>query len=214
MSIAGSSSGDAWKTSRSSWTWMSSPQSVGGPQAGETGGGSSGSPRCVRICRMGPGSVMNAISRMSPPHAGHSSGNSSPTRARSFAQAIREVSWEGGLSHESQPWPVASPRADLGHDTARGPAHRDPAHFWPLHAALQSTRHQGAARMSGASHSRVCPAWSSSPARAVWPYSARNARSPAASDSRGRDVDFTSIGKSRPPDSITKSISSPVTVRQ
>jgi hypothetical protein len=56
MSIAGSSSGDAWKTSRSSWTWMSSPQSVGGPRAGETGGGSSGSPRYVRICRMGLGS--------------------------------------------------------------------------------------------------------------------------------------------------------------
>ena len=31
---------------------------------------------------------------MSPPHAGHSSGNFSPTRAISFAQAIREVSWE------------------------------------------------------------------------------------------------------------------------
>jgi len=30
MSITGSSSGDAWKTSRSSWTWTSSPQSVGG----------------------------------------------------------------------------------------------------------------------------------------------------------------------------------------
>ena len=40
---------------------------------------------------MGPGSVMKAIRRMSPPHAGHSSGNSSPTRAISFAQAIREL---------------------------------------------------------------------------------------------------------------------------
>ncbi|MFM7206796.1 MAG: hypothetical protein ACKO4T_09020 [Planctomycetaceae bacterium] len=37
---------------------------------------------------------MNAISRMSPPQFGHSSGNSSPTRAISFAQAIREVSCE------------------------------------------------------------------------------------------------------------------------
>jgi hypothetical protein len=55
-------------------------QSVGGPRASDTGGGSSGSPRCVRILRMGLGSVMKAISRMSPPHAGHSSGNSSPTR--------------------------------------------------------------------------------------------------------------------------------------
>jgi hypothetical protein len=29
----------------------------------------------------------------------------------SLAHAIREVSWEGSLSHESQPWPVASPSA-------------------------------------------------------------------------------------------------------
>ena len=41
--------------------------------------------------------VMNAISRMSPPQFGHSSGNS-PTRAISFAQAIRDVSCERGLS--------------------------------------------------------------------------------------------------------------------
>jgi hypothetical protein len=60
MSIAGSSSGAAWKMSRSSWTWTSSAQSVGGPRAGDTGGGSSGSPRCVRIFRIGPGSVMKA----------------------------------------------------------------------------------------------------------------------------------------------------------
>jgi len=57
------------------------------------GGGSSGSPRWVRIFRIGPGSVMKEMSRMSPPHAGHSSGNFSPTRAISLAQAIREVSW-------------------------------------------------------------------------------------------------------------------------
>ncbi len=44
---------------------------MGGPRAGEIGGGSSGSPRCVRIFRIGPGFVMKAISRMSPPHAGH-----------------------------------------------------------------------------------------------------------------------------------------------
>ena len=35
---------------------------------------------------------------MSPPHAGHSSGNFSPTRAISFAPAIREVSCERGFS--------------------------------------------------------------------------------------------------------------------
>jgi hypothetical protein len=70
----------------------------GGPRAGETGGGSGGSPRCARTFRIGPGSVMNAMSRMSPPHPGHATGNSSPTRAISFAHAIREVLWEGGLS--------------------------------------------------------------------------------------------------------------------
>ena len=48
MSIASSSSGDDWKTSRSSWTCTSSPQSVGGPRAGEIGGGSSGSPLCMK----------------------------------------------------------------------------------------------------------------------------------------------------------------------
>ena len=48
---------------------------------------------------------------MSPPHPGHAKANSSPTRAMSFAHAIREVSCEGSLSHESQPWQVASPSA-------------------------------------------------------------------------------------------------------
>ena len=57
----------------------------------------SGSRRCVRIFRIGPGSVLNAISRMSPPQFGHSSGNFSPTQAMSFAQAIRDVSCERGL---------------------------------------------------------------------------------------------------------------------
>jgi hypothetical protein len=41
---------------------------------------------------------MNAISRMSPPQVGHASGNSSPTRAISFAHAIREVSCERGFN--------------------------------------------------------------------------------------------------------------------
>ncbi len=49
--------------------------------AGEMGGGSSGSPRCLRIFRIGLVSVMKAINRMSPPHAAHCTGNSSPARA-------------------------------------------------------------------------------------------------------------------------------------
>ena len=69
-----------------------SSQSTGGPRAGDTGGGSSGSPTCVRIFRIVSGWVMKLIRRMSPPQFGHASGNASPTRANSFAQAIREVS--------------------------------------------------------------------------------------------------------------------------
>jgi hypothetical protein len=45
---------------------------------------------------------MKEISRMSPPHAGHAKGNFSPTRAMSFAQAIRDVSWERGFCFASQ----------------------------------------------------------------------------------------------------------------
>jgi hypothetical protein len=56
MSIPGSSSIRPWKMSRSSCICTSSPQSVDGPRAGDTGGGSSDSPRYVRIFRIGPGS--------------------------------------------------------------------------------------------------------------------------------------------------------------
>ena len=42
--------------------------------------------------------MMNAISRMSPPQLGHARGNSSPTRAKSLAQAIRDVSVGGWLN--------------------------------------------------------------------------------------------------------------------
>jgi hypothetical protein len=93
------------KSARSSWTWTSSPQSVGEPRAGEISGGSSGSPRSVRILRSESRSVMNAMSRMSPPHPGMQ--NSYPTRAISFAEAIREVSCERGLAVVSQRNPVA-----------------------------------------------------------------------------------------------------------
>jgi hypothetical protein len=54
-------------------------------------------------------SSLNAISRMSPPHAGHASGNSSPTRAMSLAHAIRDVSCERGFRCASQQPPVARP---------------------------------------------------------------------------------------------------------
>ena len=44
------------------------------------------------------GRVMNLIRQISPPQFGHASGNASPTRASSYAQAIREVSWKHGFS--------------------------------------------------------------------------------------------------------------------
>jgi DNA-binding transcriptional regulator YdaS (Cro superfamily) len=70
--------------------------------------------------------VMNAMSRMSPPQFGHSSGNSSPTRASSFAQAIREVSCEGlaPAAQQSVPVPVSLPfpaAGDAAGDRVRRP---------------------------------------------------------------------------------------------
>lgn len=47
-------------------------------------------------------SSLKAMSRMSPPQLGHASGNSSPTCAISFGQAMRDVSWERGFSLVSQ----------------------------------------------------------------------------------------------------------------
>ena len=109
----GRSSGDGCSNSPAPWDCASSLQSTGGPRAGDTCGGSSGSPRFVRIFRIGPGSVMKLISRISPPQLGHVSGNSSPTRASSFAQAIRDVSWWQGFvsmvpAEPQQPLPAAS----------------------------------------------------------------------------------------------------------
>ena len=52
---------------------------------------------------------MKLISRISPPQLGHASGNSSPTRASSFAQAIRDVSWWQGISSK----PPAEPQQPL-----------------------------------------------------------------------------------------------------
>src|SRR5688500_11089142 len=68
-----------------------------------------------------------------------------------------------------------------------------------------NTLHQGTASTSGASHSSVLPVCSTRPARARLPYSLRKVRRCVASPSRGRPVALTSMGRSRPPDSITKS---------
>ena len=58
---------------------------------------------------MGFGSVMKAISLMSPPQFGYYRGNSSPTGVMSLAQVIREVSWERGVPPKSQQPPAACP---------------------------------------------------------------------------------------------------------
>lgn len=50
----------------------------------------------MRILRIGAGSVMKAVSRMSPPQPGHTSGNGSTILAMSCAHAMRAVSWERG----------------------------------------------------------------------------------------------------------------------
>jgi hypothetical protein len=55
---------------------------------------------------IGPGSVMNATAGHRRRTQGHSSGNSSPTRAMSFVQAIGEVSCEQGFDVVSQQTPV------------------------------------------------------------------------------------------------------------
>jgi len=135
MSITGRTAGDSCASIPSPCDCTRSPESTGGPRAGATGGGSSGSPTCVRIFRIVSGWVMKLIRRMSPPQFGHASGNSSPTRASSFAPAIREVSWEHGfssvrsvLSAASRCSPILIPRdclrplhvaADVGGNVAR-----------------------------------------------------------------------------------------------
>ena len=102
-------------------------------------------------------SSLNAISRMSPPHAGHSRGNSSPPRARSFAHAIREVSCEGlaPAAQQSVPvpfspplfpafFPAAGDRHLFLRNTSQSPA--DSPRRWPrtvaVRRAQRPVRHQ------------------------------------------------------------------------
>ena len=76
----------------------------------------------------------------------------------------------------------------------------------------QTTRHQGAARTSGASHSVVSPACSSKPARTCPRYSARNVRRCRVSPRPGRRLALISKGRSPSSVSRTKSTSSPAAV--
>ena len=75
---------------------------------------------------MGRGSVMNAISRTSPQQLRHSSGNSSPTRAISLAQAIRNVSCERDLHpFQTEILSVSKPKEGIqGHAVRKNPPSR------------------------------------------------------------------------------------------
>ena len=101
------------------WTCTNSPQSVGGPRADETGGGLSGSPRCVRIFRIGPGSVMNAMSRLLPPHPGHSRGFAHPEFSPQRWTCLR-----GAVQLASRLW-IMSPPLKMPGDFGRGFRRRD-----------------------------------------------------------------------------------------
>lgn len=70
---------------------------LGRERAGETGGGSGGSPMCRRIRRTGSGSVTAAISRMSLPHTGQISGRIASIRAVRTAHRSRACA-AGGVS--------------------------------------------------------------------------------------------------------------------
>ncbi len=119
MSITGSSSWEAWTMSRSPWTCTSSPQSVGGPRAGETGGGSTGSPMWARMLRIGPGSVMKAVRRMSPPQASRRCRSPAPSRvaAEDGSAQTRRDTGAGVFAAAAR-----GPRADSKTRAARGSA--------------------------------------------------------------------------------------------
>jgi hypothetical protein len=70
---------------------------------------------------MGPGSVMNAMSRTSPPHPGHSCEHASPTRAISLAQTFGMCRTSGAFDsrHGSLPW---RSRLSQWHEDAVGDA--------------------------------------------------------------------------------------------
>jgi hypothetical protein len=90
------------------------------------GGGSSGSAKWARIFLIGPGSVMKAIRRMSPPQFGHSSGNSSATRASSFAHTIREVSCDAVEERDPDARIDGKPAVLPGEHVGGGPCRRMP----------------------------------------------------------------------------------------
>jgi hypothetical protein len=77
-----------------------------------------------------------------------------------------------------------------------------------------STLHHGTANTSGVIHFIVFPVCNNSPARVLLPYSDLKVRRCLVSLRRGLLDALISIGSNRPPVSITKSISSPIVVRQ
>ena len=77
------------------------------------------------------------------------------------------------------------------------------------------TRHHGTAKMPSETQYTSSPVWSTTnPPITSSPYSSKNVRRCRASPLLGRAVAFTSMARSRPFHSITKSTSAPVSVRQ
>ena len=79
--------------------------------------GSTWAGSCRQSFGLGPGSVMNAMSRMSPPHPGHATGNSSPTRAMSFAFSVGRCRGRAvcRMSRSSRRWHLRAPHVRRPH---------------------------------------------------------------------------------------------------
>ena len=93
---------------RSSCDCTSSPQSVGGPRAGESGGGSGGSPRCVRIFRIGTGLGVTRSAGCRRHTPGTHAETPPPPGPWAWPRLLREVSCEGQAPVPAKHEPVPS----------------------------------------------------------------------------------------------------------
>ena len=96
---------------RSSCDCTSSPQSVGGPRAGESGGGSGGSPRCVRIFRIGTGLGVTRSAGCRRHTPGTHAETPPPPGPWAWPRLLREVSCEGQAPVPAKHEPVQTPLA-------------------------------------------------------------------------------------------------------
>ena len=81
-------------------------------------------------------SSLNAISWMSPPHLGHLSGNSSPTRAMSLALLIRVAAAFLGMPTGHSFAPLADVGGGSGVEQANEGGFGSFHHFWTLRNGL------------------------------------------------------------------------------